>query len=343
MIQRRVAAISISLFLASCLFLRAQEKVSTSNSINDRLDLRFADGIAAIVEDRIITVDDIRRDITPLIATLQQSARNEKEFNEKLESLEDDVIQNRIDKVLIVKEFNKAKDGDEKNKRQVPPSIIDNQIAEIQINQFDGDRSKFLAYLRSRGMTLREFRKEQEEQIIYDYMIQQQKKSQSFVSPVKVETFYKENRDRFYQEDSALLRVIQFTRSSGVTDAQLEGKAQEVLSKFHSGNSFAELARQYSQDTRRNKGGDWGWTKRSDMRKEFSDVLFKLKKGEVSQPIFTTEGCFLLYVEDRKFAGIQPLEDVRDDVERILAQQMTRQAQGHWLERLRRNGYIKMF
>jgi len=343
MIQRRVAAISISLFLASCLFLRAQEKVSTSNSINDRLDLRFADGIAAIVEDRIITVDDIRRDITPLIATLQQSARNEKEFNEKLESLEDDVIQNRIDKVLIVKEFNKAKDGDEKNKRQVPPSIIDNQIAEIQINQFDGDRSKFLAYLRSRGMTLREFRKEQEEQIIYDYMIQQQRKSQSFVSPVKVETFYKENRDRFYQEDSALLRVIQFTRSSGVTDAQLEGKAQEVLSKFHSGNSFAELARQYSQDTRRNKGGDWGWTKRSDMRKEFSDVLFKLKKGEVSQPIFTTEGCFLLYVEDRKFAGIQPLEDVRDDVERILAQQMTRQAQGHWLERLRRNGYIKMF
>jgi peptidyl-prolyl cis-trans isomerase SurA len=349
MIHRRVAAISLSLSLASCLFLHAQEKVSAPTtpaaltSINDRLDLRFADGIAAIVEDRIITVDDVRRDITPLIATLQQSARNEKEFNEKLEALEDDVIQNRIDRVLIVKEFNKPKDGDEKNKRQVPPSLIDNQIAEIQINQFDGDRSKFLAYLRSRGMTLREFRKEQEEAIIYDYMVHEQHKSQSFVSPAKVETFYKENKDRFYQEDSALLRVIQFTRANGVTDAQLEGKAQAVLAKFHSGNSFAELARQFSQDTRRNKGGDWGWTKRSDMRKEFSEVLFNLKKGEVSQPIFTTEGCFLLYVEDRKYAGIQSLADVRDEVERILAQQMTRQAQGRWLERLRRNGYVKMF
>ena len=343
MIQRRAAAISISLLLASCLFLRAQEKVSSPVAPNDRLDLRFADGIAAIVEDKIITVDDVRRDIEPLMATLQQSARNEKEFNEKLESLQDDIIQNRIDKVLIVKEFNKPKDGDEKNKRQVPASVIDNQIAEIQIDQFDGDRSKFLAYLRSRGMTLREFRKEQEEDIIYNYMIQQQRKSQSFVSPVKVETYYKENKDRFYQEDSALLRVIQFSRVNDPTDAQLEGRAQEVLAKFHSGDSFAELARQFSQDTRRNKGGDWGWTKRSDMRKEFSDVLFKLKKGEVSQPIFTTEGCFLLYVEDRKHAGIQTLEEVRDDVERILAQQMTRQAQSRWLERLRRSGYVKMF
>ena len=341
MIHRRVAAISVSLFFASCLFLRAQDKASAA--ARDRLDLRFADGIAAIVEDKIITVDDIRRDITPLLQTLQQTARNEKEFNEKLEALEDDVIQNRIDRVLIVKEFNKPVDGDEKKKKQVPASIIDNQIAEIEITQFDGDRSKFLAYLRSRGMTVRDYRKEQEEDIIYNYMRQQQHKSQSFVSPVKVETYYKENKDRFYQEDSALLLVIQFTRPGGETDAQLEGKAQAVLAKFHSGDSFAELARQFSQDTRRNKGGDWGWTKRSDMRKEFSDVLFNLKKGEVSHPIFTPEGCFLLYVEDRKFAGIQTLEEVRDDVERILAQQMTRQSQERWLERLRRNGYIKLF
>ena len=339
--HRRVAAVSVSFLLASTLFLRAQEKAASP--ARDGLDLRFADGIAAIVEDKVITVEDIRRDIAPLIPTVRKDARNEKEFNEKLEALQDDIIQTQIDRVLIVKEFNKPKDGDEKNKRQVPASIIDNQIAEIQITQFDGDRSKFLAYLRSRGMTLREFRKEQEEDIIYNYMRQQQRKSQSTVSPVKVETYYKENKDRFYQEDSALLRVIQFTRNNKETDPLLEGKAQAVLAKFHTGESFAELAREFSQDTRRTKGGDWGWTKRSDMRKEFSDILFSLKKGEVSRPILIPEGCFLLYVEDRKYAGIQTLEEVRDEIERILAQQMTRQSQEKWLERLRRNGYIRMF
>ena len=55
-------------------------------------------------------------------------------------------MQDLVDRVLIVKEFYK----DEKHK--VPPSIIDNQIAEIIATQFDGDRSKYLAYLRSRGI-----------------------------------------------------------------------------------------------------------------------------------------------------------------------------------------------
>ena len=345
MISRRIAALSASLFLASASFLPAQQKAlaPVPATPSDGLDLRFADGIAAIVEDKIITVDDLRRDISPLIPALQKEARNEQEFNEKLSALQDDVLQSQIDRVLIVKEFNKPKDGDESNKRQVPASVIDNQIAEIQITQFDGDRSKFLAYLRSRGMTVREYRKEVEDDIIYNYMRQQQRKSASSVSPVKVETYYKENKDRFYQEDSALLRVIQFTRNNNETDAQLQAKADDVLAKFHDGQSFAELARQYSQDTRRSKGGDWGWIKRSDMRKEFTDILFSLKKGEVSKPILVPEGCFLLYVEDRKYAGIQPLNDVHEEIERILAQQMTRQAQERWLERLRRNGYVKMF
>jgi peptidyl-prolyl cis-trans isomerase SurA len=342
MIYRRVAALSASLFLASASLLPAQQKAPPAPA-NDGLDLRFADGIAAVVEDKIITVEDIRREISPLIPALQKEARNEKEFNDKLAALQDDIIQTLIDRVLIVKEFNKPKDGDESNKRQIPASVIDNYIAEQQITQFDGDRSKFLAYLRSQGLTLREFRKKVEEDIIYDYMRQQQRKSQSVVSPVKVETYYKENKDRFYQEDSALLRVIQFTRTNNETDPQLQAKGDDVLAKFHTGESFAELARQYSQDTRRNKGGDWGWIKRSDMRKEFTDILFNLKKGEVSQPILVPEGCFLLYVEDRKFAGIQPLEDVRGEIERILAQQMTRQSQERWLERLRRNGYVKTF
>jgi peptidyl-prolyl cis-trans isomerase SurA len=343
MTHLRIAVASLSLLIAAAFSLRAQQTQPKAPAMNDGLDLRFSNGIAAIVEDKIITVDDIRREIAPLVSTLQKEARNEQEFNQKLEALQDDVIQNLIDRVLIVKEFKKPKDGDESKARSVPAYYIDNQIAETQITQFDGDRSKFLAYLHSRGMTLKEYRKEVEEDIIYNYMRQEQRKSQSIVSPVKVETYYKENKDRFYQEDAVLLRVIQFSRPGGETDAVLRAKAEEVIAKFRAGESFSELARQFSQDTRRSKGGDWGWTKRSDIRKEFSDNLFSLKKGEVSQPIIIPEGCFLLYVEDRKFAGIQPIDEVREDIERILAQQMTRDSQERWLERLRRNGYVKMF
>ncbi|OHE83004.1 MAG: peptidylprolyl isomerase [Verrucomicrobia bacterium RIFCSPLOWO2_12_FULL_64_8] len=310
----------------------------------DNLDLRYANGIAAIVEDRVITVEDIRRELRPHVGSIQQDSRNEQEFNQKLEALQDDIVQSLIDRVLIVKDFYKPKDGEKENTRQIPASVVDNQIAEIQITEFDGDRSKFLAYLRSRGLTLREYRREVTEGIINDYMRGQQHKSQSVVSPVKVETYYNENRDKFFQEDQASIRVIQLSRSNSETDAQLRAKADEVLAKFRAGESFAELATQYTDDiTRRSKGGDQGWQKKSDLRREFAEVIFNMKKGQVSDPIIISEGCYLLYVEDRKYAGVQPIEEVRGDIERFLVQQMTRQSQERWLERLRRGGYVRIF
>jgi len=308
---------------------------------NDGLNMRFANGIAAIAEEKVITVDDIRREIAPFIAQIQRDARNEKEFNEKLESLQDSVIQDLIDKVLIIKEFRKEKDG--KEVRNIPGSFIDNRIADILSEQFDNDRSKFLAYLRSKGSTLREYRKEVEEDIIFHYMQQQQRKSQSVVSPVRIETFYRENKDRFFQEDSVHLRLIQLSRVDGATDTELMTKADAILAKFRGGAKFEELAQEYSQDSRRARGGDWGWVKRSDLKDDFKTPLFALKPGEVTAPVLLPEGCFLLFAEERKYAGNQAIDEVRDQIERLLVTQMARTSQERWLERLRRNGYVKHY
>jgi peptidyl-prolyl cis-trans isomerase SurA len=304
---------------------------------SDNLNLRFADGIVAIVENKIITVEDVRREVTPLIPQLQRDAHSEQEFDEKLEELQDSVIQDQIDKVLIVKDFHKD------DKRHIPPSFVDNYIADQLNTEFDDDRSKFLSYLHSRGMTLKDYHQEVEDDIIYHYMLQQQRRSDSIVSPVRIEQFYKENKDQFYQDDSVHLRLIQLTHNDGETDSELMAKAQNILQRFRLGEKFDDLAKEYSEDSRRAKGGDWGWQKRTDLKPEFSDPLFALKKGEVTDPILRPEGCFLLYADDRKFAGIQPLDQVRAQIEDILSSQMARTSEQEWLERLRRNGYVKHF
>jgi peptidyl-prolyl cis-trans isomerase SurA len=327
--RRAPAAIAASLLAASAL---AQTVPS-----DDELNLRFANGIVAVAEDKIITVDDVRREVTPLIPQVRREARNEQDFNQKLEAIQDDAIQNLIDRVLIIKDFEKD------DKKHVPTNFVDNQIADQLTDEFDNDRSKFLAYLRARGTTMRDYRKEVEEDIIYNYMMHQQHKSQSIVSPVRIEQYYKENKDRFYQDDSVHLRLIQLARGSGETDGGLRGKADAILLRLRSGEKFEDLAKEYSADSRRAKGGDWGWQKRSDLKPEFSEPLFTVKKGECSEPVMTPEGCFLLYADDRKYAGIQPLDEVRDQIERILVQQMGRQSSDRWLERLRRNGYVKHF
>jgi len=321
--------------------LLAKTGLAQTAPADDNLNMRFANGIAAIAEDKIITVDDVRREITPLLPQLQreasQSPNPEEAFNQKLEALQDNAIQNLIDRVLIIKDFQKD------DKKHVPESFVDNQIADELTDQFDNDRSKFLAYLRARGTTMREYRKEVEEDIIYNYMMHQQHKSQSIVSPIRIEQYYKENKDRFYQDDSVHLRLIQLPRTSSETDGELKGQADAILLRLRSGEKFEDLAKEYSSDSRRAKGGDWGWMKRSDLKPEFSEPLFAVKKGECSDAVMLPEGCFLLYAEDRKYAGIQPLDEVRDQIERILVQEMGREYEDRWLERLRRNGYVKHF
>jgi peptidyl-prolyl cis-trans isomerase SurA len=317
--------------------LLAASAAAQNASSDDNLNLRFANGIAAIAEDKIITVDDVRREVTPLVPQLQRDSRNEQEFNQKLEALQDEAIQNLIDRVLIIKDFQKD------DKKHVPVSFVDNQIADQLTEQFDNDRSKFLAYLRARGSTMRDYRREVEEDIIYNYMMHQQHKSQSIVSPIRIEQYYKENKDKFYQDDSVHLRLIQLTRGPSEADGGLRGKADAILLRLRSGEKFEDLAKEYSADSRRAKGGDWGWQKRSDLKPEFSEPLFAVKKGECAEPVMTPEGCFLLFADDRKYAGIQPLDEVRDQIERILVQMMGRQSSDRWLERLRRNGYVKHF
>lgn len=299
--------------------------------------MRFANGIVAVVEDKIITVADVMRELIPLQQQVRGEAHSQKEYDQRMEQLEDSVIQDLVDRVLIIKDFYKDE------KRHIPDSYVDNAISDRIAEQFDNDRAKFLAYLRAQGKTTREYRKDVEEEIIYSYMRGQQRKSETIVSPVRIETYYKENKDKFYQEDQVHLRLIQLTRTEGQTDQSLQQQANMILARLKAGEKFEDLAKEYSRDARRSKGGDWGLLKRSDFRPEFSDKAFALKKGEVSDPIMLPEGCFLLYVEDRKYAGIQPIDDVRDQIERILVTQMSRTSQEHWLERLRRNGYVKYY
>ena len=196
-------------------------------SPDDSLHLRFADGIVAIAEDKVITIEDVSREIQPLVPQIQREAKSQDEFNEKLEQLQDNVIQQLIDRVLIIKAFYNA---DKDHARHIPDSFVDNYIADRLSDQFDNDRSKFLAYLRSRGETIKDYRKEAEEDIIYHYSCSSSSaESQSVVSPVRIETFYKENKDQFYQEDSVHLRLIQLSHANGDPDGVLKAKADAIL------------------------------------------------------------------------------------------------------------------
>jgi peptidyl-prolyl cis-trans isomerase D len=77
-------------------------------------------------------------------------------------------------------------------------------------------------------------------------------------------------------------------------------KARELLRRIRNGESFAALAREYSDDPgSKTSGGDLGWTGRGGWVKPFEQAAFGAKVGEVVGPIRTQFGWHIIKVTGR--------------------------------------------
>lgn len=93
-----------------------------------------------------------------------------------------------------------------------------------------------------------------------------------------------------------------------------EKRSAELRAKVLAGADFADLAREYSQDPgSAKKGGDLGFFERGRMASEFDKAAFALvKPGDISEVIRTQFGFHVIRLEERKAAGRQPYEKVRE-------------------------------
>ncbi|MFH1825092.1 MAG: peptidylprolyl isomerase [Candidatus Firestonebacteria bacterium] len=79
-------------------------------------------------------------------------------------------------------------------------------------------------------------------------------------------------------------------------------KAKSLIGKLKAGTDFATLAKENSDDPgSKDKGGDLGFFKKGVMVKEFDDVAFNLKVGEITnEPVKTQFGFHIIKVEEKK-------------------------------------------
>lgn len=318
------------------LFAALTSATAQSNNPQDPALMRLGNGIAAIAEGHIITVEELRQELNPIIPRLRVEARNQEEFSKRIDEISKEVLQNMIDRIIIVKEA-------EEKGLLIPQSYIDQEYDEVIARDFGGDRARFLDYLKERGITARDYRNDVRKRVIVNVMRQQTRKSQSEISPERIEDFYVKNKLRFYQSESMHLRQIILTPMADEGLVPLRQTAEQVTNELKSGGNFGDLARKYSQDDMSRRGGDWGWIERQDIRKELSEVAFDLQAGQFSDPIELSGTIFILYAEAKREETIQPISQVRDIIENVLVGELARETQEKWLQEIRNKSYVRYY
>ncbi|HDR4726076.1 peptidylprolyl isomerase PrsA [Bacillus cereus group sp. Sample62] len=96
-----------------------------------------------------------------------------------------------------------------------------------------------------------------------------------------------------------------------------ENEAKEIKKELDAGASFEELAKQESQDLlSKDKGGDLGYFNSGRMAPEFETAAYKLKVGQISNPVKSPNGYHIIKLTDKK--DLQPYDEVKDSIRKNL-------------------------
>src|SRR6266436_1652793 len=297
---------------------------------------QVVDGIAAIVNGEVITYSQVRALSAPR-EKLLRSQLTGKDLESKLLELRQLALRDLVDRRLVIQAF-------KKESYQIPDHFVDQRMHEIMRESFGGDRNTFIKTLEAQNYTLGEFKEKEMERMIVAAMRSHNVKTNSIVSPTKIEDYYRKHHEEFTTKEEIKLRMIMISGQKDTASAPAQkALAEEVLGRLASGAEFDRTAQVYSEDSTRDNGGDWGWIERNTLAAPLEKFAFNMPVGRISNIIEYAGNYYILKVEDKHGGTTRSLAEARSDIEKKLMQEEAQQIQERWIASLRQKAYIKTF
>lgn len=294
------------------------------------------DGVAAVVNGDVITYSQVRQVVAPREKLLRSQFTGDDLIN-KVKEARQAALQDLIDRQLIIQAF-------KKENFQIPDHFVEERMQDIIRTDFGGDRNTFIKTLEAQNYTLGEFKKMEMDKIIVQAMRSKNVKLNNIASPVKVEEYFKAHREEFTSKEQCKLRLIMIPgHSSDGEAAAQKAMADEVFTKLVNGAEFERMAQLYSEDSTREKGGDWGWIDRKTLAGPLEKIVFNLPVGKISKVVEFGGNYYIMKVEEKHGGETRSLEQARPDIEKKLIQLEAQSLQEKWLASLRSKAYIKTF
>lgn len=291
------------------------------------------DEIVAKVNDEIITMIELNRELEELKATLRQDNPSLQDLEDQFQEQKSGILRVMIQNKMLVQraeEFGMTSDIDVR---------VSTTLEEMRKSSGIPDMEVLDQYLRQQGSSLDRYRETLTERMIIDSLLNQFVYSKIILLTPEIQAYYNEHISRFTERAEIELQEILFLKEGREISA-LRRRAEEALAKLGSPGSFEDTAREYSEGPSASRGGNIGSFQQGSMAAPIEDVVFKMEVGGVSGIIETEYGLQILRVVSKKEPYQRPLEEVRSEISQELYQVKAEPQVKEFVDGIREQSYI---
>ena len=302
-------------------------------------NVKVVEEIAAKVNGDIITRGELAKKRLEIEAEAKRQGLTGPRLQQTVTEYTANALRDEIDTLLLVQ---KGKDLN----INVDPEVT-RRLAEIQVQQKISDPDKFQAFIRENtGMTFEDFKLQMKNQMLTQRVIGQEVMRSISVPEAEMQKYYDEHKSEFMRKESQVFLSQIVISTEGKTPEQVavaEKKAKDLVARAKKGEKFPELARDNSDDVETAKnGGQIGPMSKGLMDKLIEDLVFKEKKGFVSDPIRRQNSFLILKVDERFEAGQAAFEEVKNELQERLTQPKMEGKVRIFLTSLREDAFLEI-
>ncbi len=279
-----------------------------------------------IVNTESITAEDLVKESRDELVSKAKSMTLES-FRAWLDRRAAELITDKIAEMLL---YQRAKLHLPTDANKKVEDFVDGEIRKTVATQYDGVLPRYEKHLAAQGKSLADARAKIRREIIIASFLEEEIKPK-IGEPTRAELYaaFESSADslrRLERRQMSLIEVRVGLRAPSdapaVTDGSPDDPREAALRRIRAaqadvrrGVDFAEVARKFSDDSRTEDGGAWGWVGKGSVRERYEpavEALYQLRQGDVSDVIQSGDSFFLVRCDvvepgvDPDFTSAQP-------------------------------------
>lgn len=325
-------------YFNTAIFLIAILVCSAMTAAAQESQTRIVDEVVAQVNDSVITLSRINREMNNFINSLVQEGKTREQATAEVEAKRGEIIANLINEELLIQ---KAKETglDSEVEAQVNQSFLQN-MRELNMKSLD----ELYAAMTQNGVSPEDAREFRRREFTKDYVFQREVDARVYNGWKKkeIQAYYEANKSKFTKPETVTISEIYLSFAGNDPDA-VRARAAQIMAQAKGGADFGKLAVENSdREDVKTTLGKAGTFNVKDMDEKFTAALKNAKVGDVVGPVeLDNVGVEILRVDARQQASNESFYD-EAEVRKTMTLEKIPENRKSYLVKLREDNYIKV-